>query len=78
MAVTALLQLLVNCWLFFVSACDVVGMLMAPPLQLANVNACHCCQLIMILLPSVNYCVATISSFLLFLLLTSLPMDYKI
>jgi len=50
---------------------------MLPPLQLADVNACHCCQLIMIQLPLVNYFIATISSFLPFLLLTSLPMDCK-
>ncbi len=77
MDATALLELLVNRCLFLVSACDVVGMLLPPPLQVANVNASHPCRLILTLSPSVNRCLSTVSSFLPFLLLKSLPMDCK-
>jgi len=52
----AWLQLLcLSCWLivaFFISACYVVGMLMPPPLQLANVNAHIAASLILILILS--------------------------
>jgi len=51
MAATALLKLLVDCCLCFISACYVVGMLMPPPRQLAMLTHA-CCQLIRILILS--------------------------
>jgi len=77
MAATALLKLLVDFCLFFIITCYVVGMLTPPPLQLANVNARHCC-LILILSPSVNcYFSASVDSCLFTVLITSPPVDCK-